>query len=201
MQVSEAYVRQVIHDFNERGLDALDPKWSGGRPAKVDRATRERIACIAWCCPRKFGRPFSTWSLSKLRDWLATSKIADISRETLRTILRAQGVSWQATKTWKGGTGPDFTEKINRVLDLYDHRPADGRVVCVDEFGPLNLQPRPVGDRRVPSMVLLCSDRQRVDPLQQGGVAPGFLRCRVEHAQQCLGGGALVRLRGDGASA
>ena len=28
------------------------------------------------------------------------------------------------------------------VLDLYDHPPADGRVVCVDEFGPLNLLPR-----------------------------------------------------------
>ncbi|WP_245007924.1 IS630 family transposase [Nocardia nova] len=25
---------------------------------------------------------------------------------------------------------------------MYDHPPADGRVVCVDEFGPLNLQPR-----------------------------------------------------------
>jgi hypothetical protein len=30
-----------------------------------------------------------------------------------------------------------------RVLDLYDHPSADGRVICVDEFGPLNLQPRP----------------------------------------------------------
>lgn len=32
---------------------------------------------------------------------------------------------------------------MNRILDLYDHPPADGRVICVDEFGPLNLQPRP----------------------------------------------------------
>ena len=32
---------------------------------------------------------------------------------------------------------------MHRVLDLYDHPPADGRVICVDEFGPLNLQPRP----------------------------------------------------------
>jgi hypothetical protein len=30
-----------------------------------------------------------------------------------------------------------------RILDLYDHPPLDGRVLCVDEFGPLNLQPRP----------------------------------------------------------
>lgn len=32
---------------------------------------------------------------------------------------------------------------MNRVLDLYDHPPTQGRVVCVDEFGPLNLVPRP----------------------------------------------------------
>jgi hypothetical protein len=32
--------------------------------------------------------------------------------------------------------------EMRRVLDLYDHPPADGRVICVDEFGPLNLQPR-----------------------------------------------------------
>ena len=31
---------------------------------------------------------------------------------------------------------------MRRVLDLYDHPPADGRVVCVDEFRPLNLLPR-----------------------------------------------------------
>jgi hypothetical protein len=51
-------------------------------------------------------------------------------------------VSWQATKTWKASNDPDFVEKIDRVLDLYDHPPAEGRVICVDEFGPLNLLPR-----------------------------------------------------------
>lgn len=34
MQVSEDYVRDVIHAFNERGFDALDPKWSGGAPGR-----------------------------------------------------------------------------------------------------------------------------------------------------------------------
>ncbi|WP_435593829.1 helix-turn-helix domain-containing protein [Nocardia sp. bgisy118] len=28
MGVSESYVRQVIHDFNEKGFDALDTKWT-----------------------------------------------------------------------------------------------------------------------------------------------------------------------------
>ncbi|MEU0507599.1 IS630 family transposase [Nocardia sp. NPDC005998] len=143
MQVSEGYVRGVIHDFNEKGFAALDPKWSGGRPSKTDQKTRERIGQIARCCPRDLGWPFSTWSLSKLGEVLRINNIADISHETLRKLLKAQGISWQATKTWKAGKDPEFGVKMARVLDLYDNPPADGRVISVDEFGPLNLQPRP----------------------------------------------------------
>jgi hypothetical protein len=32
LQVSEDYVRDVIHAFNERGFDALDPKMERGAP-------------------------------------------------------------------------------------------------------------------------------------------------------------------------
>jgi hypothetical protein len=52
-------------------------------------------------------------------------------------------VSWQTSKTWKSSNDPEFTTKMRRILYLYDQPPAGGRVICVDEFGPLNLQPRP----------------------------------------------------------
>ena len=78
--------------------------------------------------------------MSKLRDYLIEHTIVErISHETLRRIQRDGGVSWQATKTWKASNDPDFAAKLDRILDLYDHPPGDGRVVCVDEFGPLNL--------------------------------------------------------------
>ncbi|WP_196945987.1 helix-turn-helix domain-containing protein [Streptomyces sp. MC1] len=32
MQVGEDYVRDVIHAFNVRGFDALDPRWGVGTP-------------------------------------------------------------------------------------------------------------------------------------------------------------------------
>jgi transposase len=58
---------------------------------------------------------------------------------------------FQAVKTWKTSTDPDYEAKKNRVLELYaiadGHRapgPGDPTVVfCMDEFGPLNLQPHP----------------------------------------------------------
>jgi transposase len=143
---SPQYVREVIHAFNESGFAALDPKWSGGRPRRFGPTIRKTVCQVAKSPPQRLGRPFSTWSLSKLVEYLAEHKKIQMSAESVRQILRNAGISWQATKTWKTSKDPDFAAKMARVLDLYDHPPTDrhdGRVVCVDEFGPLNLQPRP----------------------------------------------------------
>jgi transposase len=144
MQVGEDYVRDVIHAFNERGLDALDPKWNGGRPKAISERMREHIRLIARTSPADWNiAAFSTWSLAKLAAHLVERHVvAQIGRETLRRILHEGKISWQTTTTWKASTDPDFLAKMHRVLALYDNPPCDGRVICVDEFGPLNLQPR-----------------------------------------------------------
>ena len=142
LRCDEGYVRDVIHAFNERGFDALDPKWSGGRPAAVDEATVQKVVAMAKTDPRALGLPFSCWSLVKLAAHLAREKITTAGREAIRRVLRKEKVTFQTTTTWKASTDPDFVAKMLRVLDLYDHPPADGRVICVDEFGPLNLLPR-----------------------------------------------------------
>jgi transposase len=144
MRVSEDYVRDVVHAFNERGFDALDPKWNGGRPRTISQMTREHVCLIARTSPAEWGiTEFATWSLSKLAAHLVDrGVVASISREHLRRILKAGGVSWQTTTTWKSSNDPDFIAKMTRILALYDWAPQDGWVICVDEFGPLNLQPR-----------------------------------------------------------
>lgn len=141
---TDAYVREVIHAFNRDGFAALDPKRSGGRPAKIDDATAEEICRVALARPRDLDRPFECWSIAKLHEHLVAAKVigADVSAEAVRRVLKARRITYQRTKTWKESPDPDFEAKKNRVLDLYDHPPADGRVLCFDEFGPLNLQPR-----------------------------------------------------------
>jgi transposase len=142
------YAREVLHAFNAQGFAALDPKWSGGRPRRFGPQARETICRVAKTAPAQLGLAFTTWSLTKLVEHLRREHRVVISTETVRTVLRAAGISWQATKTWKGSRDPDFTAKKDRILELYDQAaagelPGGGRVVCVDEFGPLNLQPRP----------------------------------------------------------
>lgn len=46
-------------------------------------------------CPRFLGRPFSCWSLAKLRDYLIKSgRVATISIVAVRRILHERGVTW-----------------------------------------------------------------------------------------------------------
>ena len=143
-------VREVIHNFNADGFDSLAPKYSGGRPPTFTLPERQQIKKVALSRPQDHGLPFSTWSLAKLAEFLvAEGVVDDISHEGLRALLREEGVSFQVIKTFKQSTDPDFEAKKNRILELYAI--ADGQVepgeddptvvVCVDEFGPLNLQP------------------------------------------------------------
>jgi hypothetical protein len=77
--------------------------------------------------------------------------VDDISHEGLRVLLRKEGVSFQRIKTWKTSRDPDYAAKKARVEHLYTI--VDGEVIpeegepevifCLDEFGPLKLQPHP----------------------------------------------------------
>jgi transposase len=169
---SEDRVRDVLHNFNADGFDSLYPRYAGGRPPVFTLAQRREIKTIAKSKPAEHGLPFSRWSLAKLADFLvAEGVVEDISHEGLRELLRAEGVSFQAVKTWKQSADPEYAVKKARIGQLYaiaDHETgpapastetgaeaapgsagaADGgsdpeAVFCLDEFGPLNLQPRP----------------------------------------------------------
>jgi transposase len=76
------------------------------------------------------GQPFTTWSLSKLVEYLAEREHLPVSTETVRRVLREAGITWQRRKTWKASRDPDFAAKMARILELYDDPPADGRVLC-----------------------------------------------------------------------
>lgn len=144
-------VRDVIHNYNADGFESLYPKYSGGRPRTFTLSERREIKKIAKSKPAEHRLPFSTWSLTKLADFLvAEGVVDDISHEGLRILLREEGVSFQRTKTWKTSRDPDYAAKKARIEHLYaiadgEVIPENGEpnVVCVDEFGPLNLMPHP----------------------------------------------------------
>jgi transposase len=140
------WVRQILHRFNDGGIKAITwyPYYcSGAGPRKFMAEVVEQIYEVALSPPKKL-IGMSVWSLPKLREYLQKQKIAgSISIEWLRQLLRRGKIRWRHTKSWKDSNDPQFWPKYRRIRRLYRKRPKGGRRICIDEFGPLNLQPRP----------------------------------------------------------
>jgi transposase len=142
---SPQWVRTVIHRFNDDGLDGIVwyPSWQvRDTPRKFWADIREQIAEVALSSPKSL-IGMNQWSLPKLREYLVQQRIvSSMSIEWLRQFLHRTKIRLRRTKTWKESTDPLFWQKYRALRRLYRHRPANGRRLCVDEFGPLNLQPR-----------------------------------------------------------
>jgi len=59
-----------------------------------------------------------------------------------RDAIDYAGICYRRTKTWKESNDPLVHEKYCRIKALYEHCPEGAAVICVDEFGPLELRPR-----------------------------------------------------------
>jgi transposase len=146
----EDTVRDVIHAFNERGLACLGPRWAGGRPRRITDADTTVIVSAATTRPRKFGLPFTHWSVRKLAAYLsgrygrtdprwAPTRRVRIGRERLRQILHNRGITFQRTRTWKESADPDLESKLDRIEQVTT-RYFD-RCFAFDQFGPLSIRP------------------------------------------------------------
>lgn len=138
------WVRQVIHRFNDDGIDGICYfPWFQGRSPRVFTADLcEQIVEIALSSPIAL-IAMTQWSLPKLRQYLIEQKVvASISIRWLGEILHRYKVRLRRTKTWKESTDPLFVRKYRAIRRLYRQRPAGGRRLCIDEFGPLHLVPR-----------------------------------------------------------
>src|SRR5262249_9688251 len=136
----EDTVRDVVHLFNAQGLAALDPHWAGGRPRLIGDGDIAVIVKAATTRPEKLGLPFTHWSLRKLAAYLAgAAQPVRVGRERLRQILRACGISFQRTRTWKESTDPRRDAKLDRIEHVTGHFPQ--RCFGFDQFGPLSIRP------------------------------------------------------------
>jgi transposase len=141
VQTSPDRVREMIHRFNELGMASLDPQWAGGRPRLITTEDEAFIVKTAKTRPKKLSRPFTRWSIRKLRVYLAGNPVRRVvvGKERLRQILERHGVTFQRTKTWKESNDPLKEQKLDRIEEVLEKCP--DRVFAFDEFGPLALHP------------------------------------------------------------
>ena len=145
-------VRDVIHNFDADGFDSLYPKYKGGRPKTFTLPERREIKKIAKAKPVDHGLPFSSWSLAKLAELPGCRGGGRRHQPRGPAHPAPRGRRHLSTREdLEDLPRPDYAAKKARVEHLYAI--ADGEVVpepgepevifCLDEFGPLNLQPHP----------------------------------------------------------
>jgi transposase len=114
--------RNAIHDFNERGLDALEP--GSPRPkrtrAAFDEQGAEAVRGMLHRSPREFGRDTSLWTLEMAAEVSFEERLVErkVSGETIRaTLARLLGVRWQRAKRWITSPDPLYERKKGVAID------------------------------------------------------------------------------------
>jgi len=138
-----SWVRKVIHEFNERGMNSLRPRYRGGRPRRITTEQRQRIVAVAGARPDQQGVPLTRWSLPRLSVYLADEGIVEVSARHLGHLLAEAGLSFQRTRTWKASPDPDYEPKAARILALCEQPPPGAVVISFDQMGPVSLRPTP----------------------------------------------------------
>lgn len=109
-------VRDAIHGFNARGLDALVANSSRPRRTRdaFDEQSAESLRELLHCSPREFGHDSSLWTLEMAAQIAFEEGITQrrVSGETVRaTLLRLLGVRWMRAKRWITSPDPLYERK------------------------------------------------------------------------------------------
>ena len=108
-------VRNAIHDFNERGLGALQA--GSSRPKEVhaafDAAEAESLRQMLHHQPSNFGKQSTFWTLAMAAEVSFEQGITEreVSGETIRATLARLGVRWQRAKRWIESPDPEYARK------------------------------------------------------------------------------------------
>jgi len=93
-------VTNLVHRFNQRGLDALTIAAGRGRRPTYDPTARAQIVRVAQSLPDRRADQTATWSLATLRRRLRREGLTAVGTSTIRRVLHEAGSSYQRTRTW-----------------------------------------------------------------------------------------------------
>ena len=108
-------VRNAIHEFNGRGLEALSP--GSSRPREVHAAFGEdgveALREMLHHSPREFGKKTSLWTLANAAQVSFEEDLTErrVSGETIRATVARLGVRWERAKRWIESPDPEYARK------------------------------------------------------------------------------------------
>lgn len=97
---SRVSVSNLVSQFNQRGLQALELRHGGGNPVVYGAQIRKKIIDVFRTPPDREKDGTSVWSLTTLQQRLRKEGMKSICTATIRIALHDAGFSWQRNRTW-----------------------------------------------------------------------------------------------------
>ncbi len=107
-------VRQYMKRYLNEGVTGLADRPRTGRPRTATPEYVELAMTTLRQRPRALGLPFSVWSLERLIDYLKEKTQITVSDETIRTHLRANGISFSRPQHKVSSPDPEYLVKKKR---------------------------------------------------------------------------------------
>jgi transposase len=108
-------VTRWLHEFNARGLPALWPSKSTGRPPKADADFQAALVAAVEQNPQDLGYPFTRWSVDLLGEHLRRKLHVDVSYSTVYNILKRLGYRYGRPRLdLKHRQGPKDVKRAKR---------------------------------------------------------------------------------------
>jgi transposase len=112
---SEATGRRWLTRYRAEGLEGLYDVPRPGRPAQITAADQAELLAAGRRRPRSLRLPFSLWTLQRLADYLAERTELRVSDETVRRVLKEEGMVLSRPQHQISRPDPEYLRKKRRL--------------------------------------------------------------------------------------
>ena len=116
------------------GLEGLKDAPRPGRPSEITEDYRSKLLAAVRRRPRSLDQPYSLWTLQRLIDYLAEETGQRVSIETMRQLLKRNGIVLSRPQHKISSPDPDYRGQKKTVEDARDQLKAGDVFYYADEF-------------------------------------------------------------------
>ncbi len=135
LEIGVGTVSKWQQRYLRHGIDGLEDTPRSGRPSHLSTLQRAEVIAIACDRPLNYGHELhDIWTLDLLTDTVnAEVEGLSISRSTVQRTLARHALKPHKTQCWLHSKDPEFKEKTNAIVELYQNQQDDSVTICVDE--------------------------------------------------------------------
>lgn len=108
-------VGRWLKRYLAEGLEGLKDAPRPGRPSEITDVYRAKLLAAVRRRPRSLDQPYSLWTLQRLIDYMAEETRQRVSIETMRQLLKRDGIVLSRPQHKISSPDPDYLVKKRRL--------------------------------------------------------------------------------------